>query len=203
MSKTTEVRSLECEVRAIREDGKPTRLVGYAAKFDELSQDLGGFREKIAPGAFDETLKANPDIRALVDHDYTRILGRTKAGTLKLNADATGLAVDISLPDTSYARDMIESIARGDIAGMSFGFWVEGEEWDNTDKANPIRTLTKIDLREVTVTSIPAYLSTELSLRVDPDAAGRANAKAEAAAKAAADIAAQHQANRLYLQLID
>ncbi len=158
-------------------DGKPAQLAGYAAVFDSLSEDLGGFRERILPGAFTTTLADGHDIRALVDHEHGKILGRTSNGTLRLAQDAKGLAVEIDLPDTSYARDALESVRRGDIAGMSFGFCCPdgGDRFLTVDGAT-VRELTAVELYEVTVTSIPAYSATEVATRIDPRLSERAKA---------------------------
>jgi uncharacterized protein len=145
-------------------DGK--KILGYAAVFGPLSEDLGGFREKIAPGAFDYSLSAKTDIRAFVDHDSSKILGRSSIGTLKLFTDEQGLQVEIDPPDTSYSRDLQTLLTRGDISQMSFGFLVRpgGETWEVID-GQRIRTLTDLDLIEVSVVTIPAYPDTSVALR--------------------------------------
>src|SRR5690349_22655799 len=87
--------------------GTSPRIVGHAAVFTQLSEDLGGFREKIAPGALADTIK-NAVIRALWNHDPNSPLARSKNGTLKLSEDNTGLAIDAELPDTQFARDLLK-----------------------------------------------------------------------------------------------
>ncbi len=148
------------------EGGRPT-IEGYAAKFNELSADLGGFRERIAPGAFARTLDEGADVRALVDHDPSRIIGRTTAGTLELIEDATGLMVQIDPADTSVGRDLVESIRRGDINQMSFGFTIasEGDSWGTDAEGQMIRTLTDVDLWDVSAVTFPAYPDTEIAVR--------------------------------------
>lgn len=142
-------------------------IAGYAAVFNSET-DIGGFfREKIAPGAFGPSLKA--DVRALFDHDSSKVLGRTKAGTLKLSEDDHGLKAEIDLPDTQTARDLAASMERGDIDGMSFGFRVTKQEWDETSDP-PLRTILEVELFEVSVVTFPAYADTEIALR-DRDAA--------------------------------
>ena len=166
------------EIRAAEGDN-PARLIGYAAVFHSLSADLGGFKERVIPGAFKAALSNGQDIRALVDHDPYKILGRTSAGTLRLAEDAKGLRVEIDLPDTSYARDLMESVKRRDIRGMSFGFRTLPNGDRFTKEGNlVVRELTNLDLREVTATSLPAYGATSLSLRVDPGVAARIAATA-------------------------
>jgi HK97 family phage prohead protease len=156
------------ELRTIEDT--PNRIVGYAAVFNSLSEDLGGFKERILPGAFKRTVKAQADVLALVGHQRGMILGRTSSGTLTLAEDDRGLRVTIDLPDTSYARDLRESIARRDISGMSFGFHVP-ENGDRVieEDGQIIRELLDIDLHEVSVVTMPAYLATSAELRnIDP-----------------------------------
>jgi len=147
------------------DDKNPAHVTGHAAVFDQLSENLGGFREKIAPGAFDGVL--NDDVRALFNHDSNLILGRTAAKTLELSVDTTGLKVDFSIPDTSYGRDLIVSLERGDINQMSFSFQVEEDEWneDNTTGA-VIRTITKVKrLFDISPITFPAYPQTDVAKR--------------------------------------
>jgi len=145
-----------------------SKLVGYAAVFGPLSEDLGGFRERVAPEAFDRSLEGGTDIRALVDHDTAKVLGRSSSGTLKLSTDERGLKVEIDLPDTTYANDLRALLERGDVSQMSFAFLVEpnGEKWEGRDEAGMrIRTLTDVQLIEVSVVTIPAYPDTVAALR--------------------------------------
>lgn len=135
---------------------------GYAAMFDSPADIGGWWVERIAPGAFASTL--NGDVRALVDHDHGRVIGRTTAGTLRLNEDATGLAVEIDLPDTTDGRDIGTLLERGDVTGMSFGFRVTKEEWDETVEP-PVRTIMAVDLHEVSIVAFPAYEATNVALR--------------------------------------
>lgn len=182
MAEKTIERRLTIEAFKIAEranaDGTKTRvLTGYAAKFNSMSCDLGGFKERIIPGAFRSSLSSGCDVRALCDHDPAKILARTSEGTLRLREDDQGLAIEADLPDTSYARDLDANVVHKNVRGMSFGFCVppDGERWTRdaaTDYA--IRELTNIDLREVTATSIPAYEATELYVRVAPECANRA-----------------------------
>jgi HK97 family phage prohead protease len=159
MSLETRTLTRSPEVRATE---KGRTIGGYAAIFNSEA-DIGGyFREVIAPGAFDAAL--SQDVRALVDHDTGRIIGRTKAGTLRLKQDDTGLAVEIDLPDTNDGRDLGTLIERGDVSGMSFGFIVTKQTWDETQDP-PLRTVEAVDLREVSVVAFPAYDDTSIALR--------------------------------------
>jgi len=150
------------EVRAGEGGETPPVLEGYAAMFDELSEDLGGFREQIAPGAFTKALGG--DVRALFNHDGNLILGRTKAKTLRLDEDQRGLRVEITPPDTSAARDLMKSIERGDVDQMSFGFRTMKDSWDEVD-GELIRTLIEVRLFDVSPVTFPAYPQTEIALR--------------------------------------
>ncbi len=154
------------ELRVVRADGAPTRLVGHAAVFGQLSEDLGGFREQIAVGAFSDCL--TNDVRCLINHDSNLVLGRTTARTLTLSEDLTGLAIDCPLPDTSYARDLAISMERGDISQMSFSFTVtrEGEAWARDGSGPWIRTVKKCArLYDVSPVTYPAYPTTDAALR--------------------------------------
>lgn len=153
------------------EEGENRHISGYAAVYDSLSEDLGGFYEVIEQGAFDEVMRDKPDVRALSQHDTMQILGRTTAGTLTLDADKRGLKMDVSLPDTTYARDLFESVRRGDISGASFGFRVGFDDyifdWDADDLDGPVRRIHTIrELIEVSIVTFPAYPDTEVSAEV-------------------------------------
>jgi len=147
----------------VEQDGK--KLVGYAAKFSpNRSQDLGGFLEQIDPKAFTRSLAQGADVRALINHDQNLILGRSTSGTLNLSVDSEGLLVEITPPDTSYARDLMVSMVRGDVTQMSFAFVTKKDSWDKEGEKN-IRTLLDVDLHDVSAVTYPAYLNTEIGLR--------------------------------------
>jgi uncharacterized protein len=145
-------------------------LVGYAAMFD-VDADIGGqFLERIQRGAFAGSLKS--DVRALVNHDSGRVIGRTTNGSLRLAEDSKGLRVEVDLPDTSDGADLWRSVQRGDISGMSFGFFVTRQEWDDT-RDPPRRTLQAVELFEVSACPFPAYTQTSLTARSDDTASVR------------------------------
>jgi len=138
-------------------------IVGYAALFNSLSEDLGGFKEIIEVNAFSNVLEN--DVRALINHDENLILGRNKANTLQLNQDEKGLQIRINPPDTSYANDLLVSIQRGDVSQMSFGFIVGKEGWKQVGQET-VRTIKTIDrLLDVSVVTFPAYPETSVALR--------------------------------------
>lgn len=148
-------------VEARAEDEKRT-LAGYAAVFNSDTNIGDWWIERIAPGAFAGTISG--DIRALVDHNMGRVIGRTKSGTLRLKEDAHGLRVEIDVPDTTDGNDLWTLVERGDISGMSFGFRVTKQEWDETGDM-PIRTIHAVDLFEVSAVAFPAYDDTTLGKR--------------------------------------
>ena len=152
------------ELRVIGDDDKPKTIRGYAAVFNKLSENLGGFREKIAKGAFTATLERGDDVRALFNHDSSQVLGRTAAGTLKLEQNTKGLKVDIKPPDTQVSRDLLVSIERGDISAMSFGFRTVSDSWETKNKEE-IRTLIEVDLFDVSPVTYPAYTDTTVAVR--------------------------------------
>ena len=160
-----EFRTFDADITVEQRDGEPARIVGHAAVFNAFSEDLGGFRERIAPGAFTESIGAD-DVRALINHDPNLVLGRNRAGTLSLSEDERGLAIRIVPPDTSYARDLLVSMTRGDITQMSFVFIVKrgGASWSKDD-GGAVRSLTAVRLLDVSPVTFPAYPQTDVALR--------------------------------------
>jgi HK97 family phage prohead protease len=154
-------------------DGAGPVIAGYAAVFDSMSEDLGGFREVIRRGAFKKTIK-EADIRALWNHDPNYVLGRKSAGTLAIREDDHGLAFEVTPPDTQWARDLLTSIERRDVTQMSFAFSAIRDKWAKGDGAQT-RELLEVRLFEVSPVTFPAYPATEANLRsliargFDPD----------------------------------
>ena len=148
----------------VRETEEGMTFTGYAAVFNSDSQPLP-FTERIAPGAFRGSLRNRNDIKLLWNHDTASVLGSSRAGTLKLTEDDRGLFVEAMLPNTSVGRDARELISRGDVDAMSFGFTVArgGDEWSSDGST---RTLTKINLHEVSIVAFPAYTATAGSTAV-------------------------------------
>ena len=151
------------ELRAASE-GKPAQLVGYAAVFNSRSEDLGGFREIILPGAFDRALSEGHDVRALVNHNPDKMLGRTSSKTARLAIDEKGLGVEVDVPDTQDGRDTLTLVQRGDLSQMSFSFRTLADQW-RTEEGEPIRELLDLELFDVSVVAFPAYPATEVSAR--------------------------------------
>ncbi len=169
MNKKTENRKIERrnfpveELRAITDENGLRHIIGYAAVFNSLSEDLGGFREKIEPGCFSKTINSD-DIRSLKNHNSDYVLGRNKSGTLILSEDQRGLKIDVIPPDAQWARDFMVSIDRGDVDQMSFGFHKVSDRWEG-DYPNEVRTLTEVRLFDVSPVTFPAYPDTEVGLR--------------------------------------
>jgi len=169
MGKDREERAYQVEMRV--EDGDEPKITGHAAVFDKLSVDIMGFREKVAPGAFVKSIKKS-DIRALWNHNPDYVLGRNKSGTLKLEEDDKGLAIEISPPDTQWARDLMETIGRGDVDQMSFAFQVVKDSWDKSNENNIVRTLEEVELFDVSPVTYPAYPQTDVKVRSFLEKAG-------------------------------
>jgi len=161
-----EVRTVQVpEFRVLKaENGEAARLTGHAAVFNQVASG-GWFNEKIAPGAFADSLKSD-DVRALWNHNPDMVLGRNKAGTLKLYEDEKGLVSEITPPDTQFARDLLVSIERGDITQMSFAFQTITEAWEKGDEGQPdLRTLVKVKLYDVSPVTYPFYDGTDVAVR--------------------------------------
>lgn len=163
MSETNERRTFKGTVE-VRAEGEQSVAVGYAARFDALSQNLGGFVERIDPKAFNQTV-TQADVRALFNHDANYVLGRSSAGTLRMDVDDDGLRYEIDLPATATGRDLAVLLKRGDISGSSFGFRVLDDEWGETEEGYPLRTLKSVALRDVGPVTFPAYTAAESALR--------------------------------------
>lgn len=145
------------EVRA-----RGRRLEGLCAVYD-VEARIGGFREKIARGAFAGALEPGSDVLCLQDHDAGKLLGRTRSGSLRLSDDVKGLAFSVDVPATTVGADALELATRGDLGGMSIGFRVSpaGETW-----VDDLRTLTAVDLVEISIVSAhPAYSGTTIAAR--------------------------------------
>ncbi len=175
----------QIELRA-KEGSKMPGLRGYTAVFDSWSEPLGffeDFREKIAEGCFKKTV-VESDVRALVDHDPSKLFGRSRGsagGTLALGEDSSGLEFEVDeLPDTTTGRDIAELVERQDIDGCSFGFRTVADEWvyerpadapsQEEDESDGVfieawRTLKEVRLFDVGPVTFPAYPETTAEVR--------------------------------------
>lgn len=165
-----------------RADGQPPTIVGYGAVFYDpadpgteydLSDSWGGFCERIMPGAFDRAIRED-DVRGLFNHDPNQILGRTAANTMRLSVDKVGLRYEIDPPDTQTARDIMESLKRGDVSGSSFSFSINEQVWRDikdavTGEVTTVRELTAVSLFDVGPVSFPAYEGTTAGVRSAAD----------------------------------
>lgn len=154
-----EVRNSSDDVMAIK---------GYVVKFNDRSQLLyDEWYERVAKGAFAKSLEQNT-IKALWNHNSDIVLGSTKSRTLQLVEDDIGLRFELELPNSSQAKDIYESIKRGDVDGVSFGFYVRenGDKWEYLKEEDIYeRTLLDIDLIEISPTPFPAYPTSEVGKR--------------------------------------
>jgi HK97 family phage prohead protease len=161
-----EIRSLQVkELRAVKaEDG--TRTISGTVSYNTPSVDLGGFTEVIAPGAFTNSLDG--DVLLLRQHEPTLLMGRTKSGTLTLKDSDDGLHFSCVLPNTTTAADLAESIDRGDLDGVSFGFICLEDKWPIDAKGQVVRTILEAELLEISPCSFAAYPDNSVSVRSCP-----------------------------------
>ena len=158
-----QVRSAQTEFQT-REDGDNRTIEGYFAVFNSNYEIAPGMTESVAPGAFSRTISG--DIRALINHDTTLVLGRTKANTLKLREDSHGLWGEIDInPNDVDAMNLYERVKRGDVDQCSFGFYVRSEDTDISENGDIHWTLKDVDLFEVSCCTFPAYEQTNISAR--------------------------------------
>lgn len=145
---------------SVRADAVGRRLRGLAARFGSEAR-IGSVIETIAPSAFAATLGGGDDVLALVDHDPSQLLARTRSSTLRLRESPEGLEFEIDLPDTQLGRDTLALAERGDLGGMSFGFFVREDDRDGGR-----RVLRSVDLKEISIVhSWPAYPETTIQAR--------------------------------------
>lgn len=158
MELTTRVFHPAIELRET--DGKPAKIVGLAVPYDQPSDDLGGFREVFAAGAFDDSIATGDDVRFDIEHNRSMRLARSKKGTGRVESRSDGVWVEITMPNTSLGRDALEEVRNGNLDGMSIGFVGPVDEWGKADDGTILRTIRKAELRAVTLTSMPAYSQT-------------------------------------------
>jgi HK97 family phage prohead protease len=156
-----EIRDFETQFE-IREEGDGMTFVGYAAKFDQPSENLGGFVEYVERGAFSRSLKSRNDVMLLWNHDAGEPLASTRSGTMKLTEDEVGLRVEARLPQTTRGKDLAILLRDGIVGKMSFGFNVIKDAWNSEGTE---RRLKSVRLFEVSAVVWPAYTSTSASVR--------------------------------------
>lgn len=160
-----QVRSIPAEFTTRDNDGKNPEIEGYFAVYDNNYDIAPGMSESIARGAFARTLQGG-DIRALVNHNSTLVLGRTKANTLQLREDTRGLWGKITVnPNDSDAMNLYQRVKRGDVSQCSFGFEIRDEESVISDNGDIHWTLKDLDLYEVSCCTFPAYEKTNIEAR--------------------------------------
>lgn len=154
------------ELRALDGNGGSMKLRGRGVPYNEWSEDVGGFRERFAPGSLRQTL-ADEDIRAIYNHESSQIIGRKSSGTARFTEEEDGVWYEADPPDASWARDMLVSIRRGDVRENSFQFWVERREDQAWEERDGImwRTIHRARLREMGPQTFPAYPSSSVQVR--------------------------------------
>lgn len=159
------------------------KIGGYAAKFNALSRNLGGFVERIDPGFFAKSEGDGwPEVMARYNHDDNRLLGTTDAGTLRLVVDGTGLDYEADVP--ASREDVMELVRRGDVRRSSFAFRTFEDDWAATPEGFPLRTLLSGALVDVAPVNSPAYMDTSTGLRSLAEQAGAELDEVRAAADA-------------------
>ena len=155
--------TMNAEVRAMDTTDGSLKIAGYAATFNSEATGLN-FREVIAPGAFNRTLSTDNPVFLLVNHDMEQLpLASTKSGTLQLSEDKVGLRMEANLdPSNPRAQELASALKRGDVDKMSFAFTVAP---GGDTREEGLRTLTDLDLYEVSIVTLPAYDSTSVGLR--------------------------------------
>ncbi|MFD4259963.1 HK97 family phage prohead protease [Streptomyces sp. NPDC058534] len=167
----------------VRAAGDSRTIGGYAAKFNTLSRNLGGFVERIDPGFFAKSEGDGwPRVMARYNHDGNMLLGTSRAGTLRLQTDGTGLDYSVDVP--AARADVYELVQRGDVSESSFAFFTFEDDWSMTDDGFPVRTLLSGQLVDVAPVNDPAYLDTSTGLRSLAERAGAELAEVRAAAEA-------------------
>jgi HK97 family phage prohead protease len=162
---TIERRYFAGEVRASAPDRS---ITGYAAVFNQRTELFPGMFEEILPGAFSASLSANPDVRALFNHDSNLVLGRTKSGTLAIKEDEHGLQYNVLTdPKTSIGNDVFGMVTRGDVDGSSFAFYIrDGGEQFTEVPGGMLRRVLSADVVDVSPVTYPAYEGTEASAKL-------------------------------------
>lgn len=148
----------------VREANDALYIEGYFSVFNSPYYMWDGAIETVDPHAFDETI--GDDIRCLINHDSSLVLGRTKARTLELRIDDKGLWGKVEInPKDQDALNLYERVKRGDVDQCSFGFEILEEEVEFGENDSVHWTLTKVRLFEVSIVTFPAYEDTSVEAR--------------------------------------
>lgn len=159
------VRTAMTQFETREDEGQDPTIEGYFSVFNSNYEIAPGMTESVAPGAFSRSLQGG-DIRALINHDSTLVLGRTKAHTLELHEDERGLWGKITVnPNDRDAMNLYERVKRGDVDQCSFGFAIVKEETDFRDDGSVHWTIQDVDLYEVSPCTFPAYEATSIAAR--------------------------------------
>jgi HK97 family phage prohead protease len=163
---TTETRTQEGRFECRASSSGQRIISGIGVPYSSTSEDLGGFFEEIAPGAFHESLASEAsDIATLFNHDPGRLLGRESSGTMTVTDSPTALRFSITLPDTSDGNTCWTLAQRGDLKSASIGFYVRQDNWKDAGlhQGKPLRVITSADLREISLVTFPAYANATVS----------------------------------------
>lgn len=189
--------SVPVEIRAGSDPVRHT-IGGYAAKFvPAISQNLGGFKEQIAPGAFNRSAsQAWPDVQARYNHDDSMLLGTTSGGSLRLAVNETGLQYEVDMLDDAISERIYKLVARGDVRQSSFAFVSDVDDWAADDTGFPLRTLQQVRLVDVAPVNAPAYLDTTAAVR-------SLAAKFDAPVEEVRHLAQENQLKRFFVRTDD
>lgn len=163
-----EERVVQVDDLEVREaEGEAPTIVGHPVVYDRWSEDLGGFKERILPGAAKRTIDHGADVRALFNHDPNFVIGRTRAGTLELEDGPRAVSMKATPPATSWATDLLTSMRRKDIDQMSFAFRAITDEWREPKKEGGLweRDISELAMYDVSVVTFPAYPQTDAHVR--------------------------------------
>lgn len=179
----------ECELQIETRASGREAIRGLAIPYNRLSLDLGGFRERILPGAFDKILnrqRGRGEILSYYNHNSDMLLGRESAGTLEIIADDRGISYVVEPPDTSAGRDVLALVRSRNLKGSSFAFTVNqkgGERFTNDENGKAIREIVEASgLYEVGPVNVPAYGSATSAVVAQRSYAAWIAAQAEDAA---------------------
>ena len=165
--------TVELEARADASDDKPLRIVGHPVVYNRWSEDLGGFVERILPGAGAKTI-SEADIRVLLNHDPNYLLGRNTAGTASFTESSVGIRMETFPADTPTIRDLvIVPMQRRELTQMSFSFRTVRDAWrEPDDPANKHRSdglwerdVAEFQMFDASIVTFPAYRQTDAAVR--------------------------------------